>query len=48
MELRFGEVSEARKIYQKAVQCSTDSPQLIIQQFLNFESVHGTIRLFYF
>ncbi|KAL5260457.1 hypothetical protein ACHWQZ_G010555 [Mnemiopsis leidyi] len=46
MELRFGEVSEARKIYQKAVQCSTDSPQLIIQQFLNFESVHGTLETY--
>ena len=41
MELRFGDISEARKIYRKAVQCSTDSPQTIIQRFLNFESVHG-------
>ena len=44
LELRFGTVDNTRKIFQKAMQCSTDDPDLVLQKFLEFEVVHGTLE----
>ena len=41
MEQRYGGAEDTRRVFQKAIQCSTDNTELILQNFLHFESVHG-------
>ena len=41
LEIRFGTVEDARRVYQKAIQCTTDNTQSLLDNFLLFESIHG-------
>ena len=41
LEQRYGEVEDVRRVFQRAIQCSTDNTELILQRFLHFESVYG-------